>query len=103
MSKKRPPTTTNDSGIPVASDEHSLTVGPNGPTVLGVPRGCGQPYPERPGYPTAPVQRGCEPVMCCTSIERNGRAQTSARSRADDPWDFTRSPIELQHRRGGQA
>jgi len=32
MSKKRPPTTTTDSGIPVASDEHSLTVGPNGPT-----------------------------------------------------------------------
>jgi catalase len=34
MSNKRPPTTTTDSGIPVASDEHSLTVGPNGPTVL---------------------------------------------------------------------
>jgi catalase len=34
MSKKRPPTTTTDSGIPAASDEHSLTVGPNGPTVL---------------------------------------------------------------------
>jgi catalase len=32
--KKRPPTTTSNSGIPVASDEHSLTVGPNGPTVL---------------------------------------------------------------------
>ncbi|MCW3065774.1 MAG: catalase [Solirubrobacterales bacterium] len=30
----RPPTTTTDSGIPVASDEHSLTVGPGGPTVL---------------------------------------------------------------------
>jgi catalase len=28
------PTTTTDSGIPVASDEHSLTVGPGGPTVL---------------------------------------------------------------------
>jgi catalase len=28
------PRTTTDSGIPVASDEHSLTVGPNGPTVL---------------------------------------------------------------------
>src|SRR5215207_547941 len=26
--------TTNDSGVPVASDENSLTVGPNGPTVL---------------------------------------------------------------------
>jgi catalase len=34
MSERRPPTTTTDSGIPVASDEHSLTVGPNGPTVL---------------------------------------------------------------------
>ncbi|MDX6725478.1 MAG: hypothetical protein QOK49_283, partial [Baekduia sp.] len=32
--KKRPPTTTNDSGIPVPSDEFSLTAGPNGPTVL---------------------------------------------------------------------
>jgi catalase len=31
MAQKR---TTNDSGIPVPSDEHSLTVGPNGPTVL---------------------------------------------------------------------
>jgi catalase len=30
----RPPTTTTDSGIPAASDEHSLTVGPGGPTVL---------------------------------------------------------------------
>jgi catalase len=28
------PRTTTDSGIPVASDEHSLTVGPTGPTVL---------------------------------------------------------------------
>src|ERR1700753_2565563 len=28
------PTTTTDSGIPVASDEHPLTVGPGGPTVL---------------------------------------------------------------------
>src|SRR6201993_4772471 len=25
--------TTNESGVPIASDEHSLTVGPNGPTV----------------------------------------------------------------------
>ena len=32
--ERRPPTTTNDSGVPVASDEHSLTVGPKGPTVL---------------------------------------------------------------------
>jgi catalase len=30
----RPPTTTTDSGIPAASDEHSLTAGPKGPTVL---------------------------------------------------------------------
>ena len=30
----RPPITTTDSGIPVASDAHSLTAGPNGPTVL---------------------------------------------------------------------
>ena len=29
-----PPVTTTDSGIPAASDEHSLTVGPGGPTVL---------------------------------------------------------------------
>ena len=34
MSDRRPPTTTTDSGAPVSSDEHSLTVGPNGPTVL---------------------------------------------------------------------
>ena len=32
--ERRPPITTTDSGIPVASDEHSLTVGPKGPTVL---------------------------------------------------------------------
>lgn len=31
--QKRPPTTT-DAGVPVASDEHSLTVGPNGPLLL---------------------------------------------------------------------
>jgi catalase len=34
MSEKRPPTTTTDTGNPVASDAHSLTVGPAGPTVL---------------------------------------------------------------------
>ena len=34
MREKRPPTTTNDSGIPVGSDDFSLTVGPGGPTVL---------------------------------------------------------------------
>ena len=31
---RRPPATTTDSGIPAASDEHSLTVGPAGPIVL---------------------------------------------------------------------
>src|ERR1700758_3904232 len=35
MTFERPlPSTTTDSGIPIASDEHSLTVGPKGPTVL---------------------------------------------------------------------
>ena len=34
MSQKHPPTTTTDSGIPIGSDAHSLTVGPRGPTVL---------------------------------------------------------------------
>jgi catalase len=34
MSQKRPPTTTTDTGNPVPSDAHSLTVGPGGPTVL---------------------------------------------------------------------
>jgi catalase len=33
-SQDRPPATTTDSGIPAASDEYSLTVGPSGPTVL---------------------------------------------------------------------
>src|SRR5579859_2098891 len=32
-SAERPPTT-NDAGIPVASQEHSLTVGPDGPILL---------------------------------------------------------------------
>jgi catalase len=31
---RRPPTTTSDSGIPVGTDGRSLTVGPNGPTLL---------------------------------------------------------------------
>jgi catalase len=31
---KQPPTSTTDSGIPIPSDEYSLTVGPGGPTVL---------------------------------------------------------------------
>ncbi len=34
MNQKRPPASTSDSGIPAASDDHSMTVGPNGPTVL---------------------------------------------------------------------
>jgi catalase len=34
MSNDDAPITTTDSGIPAASDEHSLTVGPNGPIVL---------------------------------------------------------------------
>src|SRR5437879_9836781 len=32
--ERAPQTTTTDSGIPAASDEHSLTVGPDGPIVL---------------------------------------------------------------------
>jgi catalase len=31
---KKPPVTTNDSGIPAANDEHSLSVGANGPLLL---------------------------------------------------------------------
>ncbi|MEQ8833433.1 MAG: catalase [Miltoncostaeaceae bacterium] len=34
MSDKTPPPTTTDGGSPVPSDEHSLTVGPDGPIVL---------------------------------------------------------------------
>ncbi len=34
MSDKNRPRTTNDSGVPAPSDEYSLTVGPQGPTVL---------------------------------------------------------------------
>ncbi len=34
MSDKRRPPTTTDAGIPVSSDEHSLTIGPNGPIQL---------------------------------------------------------------------
>jgi catalase len=30
----QPPRTTTDAGIPVASDEFSLTVGPDGPILL---------------------------------------------------------------------
>ncbi len=34
MSDGQPPRTTTDAGIPAASDEHSLTVGPDGPILL---------------------------------------------------------------------
>jgi catalase len=34
MAKKQHPVTTTDAGIPAPSDEHSLTVGPNGPILL---------------------------------------------------------------------
>ncbi|MBA3328067.1 MAG: catalase [Solirubrobacterales bacterium] len=34
MSEKIPPPTTTDAGIPAPSDEHSLSVGPNGPLLL---------------------------------------------------------------------
>ena len=34
MTDNGSPYTTTDAGIPVASDEHSLTVGPNGPILL---------------------------------------------------------------------
>ena len=34
MSTSRPPATTTDAGIPAASDEHSLTVSPDGPILL---------------------------------------------------------------------
>ena len=34
MPEVKPPVTTTDSGIPAASDEYSLTVGPSGPIAL---------------------------------------------------------------------
>ncbi|MGH3345039.1 MAG: catalase [Carbonactinosporaceae bacterium] len=34
MSEQRPPATTTDAGIPAPSDEHSQSVGPNGPLLL---------------------------------------------------------------------
>ena len=34
MSEQKPKPTTTDAGIPVSSDEHSLTVGPDGPILL---------------------------------------------------------------------
>src|ERR1035437_6456173 len=34
MADKTPPITTTDAGIPAASDENSLTAGPNGPILL---------------------------------------------------------------------
>jgi catalase len=32
--KENRPATTTDAGVPVSSDEHSLTVGPDGPLLL---------------------------------------------------------------------
>jgi catalase len=37
VANPRPRSTTTDAGIPVASDEHSLTVGPHGPIPLNDP------------------------------------------------------------------
>src|ERR1700691_25327 len=34
MTQSQHPATTNDAGIPIESDEHSLTVGPDGPVLL---------------------------------------------------------------------
>jgi catalase len=34
MTESRPPVTTTDAGIPAASDEHSLSVGPDGPLLM---------------------------------------------------------------------
>ncbi len=34
MTDERLPVTTTDAGIPAASDEYSLTAGPNGPILL---------------------------------------------------------------------
>jgi catalase len=34
MADEKPPVTTTDAGIPAASDEHSLTAGPDGPILL---------------------------------------------------------------------
>ena len=34
MSDTQPTSTTTDAGIPVESDEHSLTIGPDGPILL---------------------------------------------------------------------
>ena len=34
MNNHQPNPTTTDAGIPVASDEHSLTIGPDGPLLL---------------------------------------------------------------------
>jgi catalase len=36
MSNHQPKPTTNDAAIPVASDEHSLTIGPDGPLLLQI-------------------------------------------------------------------
>ena len=34
MSTQQPPNTTTDAGMPVSSDDYSLTVGPGGPVLL---------------------------------------------------------------------
>src|SRR6516225_8744249 len=34
MSTQKPPNTTTDAGMPVSSDDYSLTVGPGGPVLL---------------------------------------------------------------------
>jgi catalase len=34
MTDTQPPPTTTDAGIPIESDEHSLTIGPDGPILL---------------------------------------------------------------------
>jgi catalase len=36
MTDSQPAPTTTDAGIPVESDEHSLTIGPDGPILLRV-------------------------------------------------------------------
>ena len=45
MTDAQAPHTTNDAGIPAASDEHSLTAGPDGPILLQ----------DHSGFPGAPL------------------------------------------------
>jgi hypothetical protein len=56
MSETRPPTTTTDAGIPAASDEYSLTVGPSGPTAWYDAYVAATPHV---GAPRICPQRGC--------------------------------------------